>query len=85
MTASPTRAGSPRRVRLLLRTVHLLLAGLTGYALYARHGMSDASARDLLGFVVFPLLIVTGVAMWQQARVRRMLRGDRSSESASIR
>jgi hypothetical protein len=53
------------------RGVHLIAAlVLIGY-LYAPIG---AQLQDVVRFVVLPVLVVTGIAMWQAARIRRVLR-----------
>lgn len=73
----------PSRIRKLLRAFHLVLAVATGILLYARGSISDGTARNGLAFVIFPLLFVTGIAMWQQAALRRMVRGSRGASAAA--
>jgi hypothetical protein len=65
------RARSPRQTRAMLRVAHLLLAGVSGFALYSPT-VSDSLQRVLLGYGVFPALTLTGLWIWQQARVRRL-------------
>jgi len=72
----------PGRVRSLLRVFHLVLSVATGVLLYAQGAISDSVARNGIAFVIFPLLFVTGFAMWQQAPLRRMLRGLRGARPA---
>jgi hypothetical protein len=61
-------AAQQRRVQ---RGVHLAAAlVLTGYV-YAPIG---AQLQDVVRFVVLPVLVVTGIAMWQAARIRRLRR-----------
>ena len=70
---SPTvqrRAGSARQLRNNLRWTHLALGGASAFVLYVPL-VSDQAARIVLGFVVFPLLSITGLWIWQQANVRR--------------
>lgn len=63
-----------RQQRNVLRVVHLVLAAVLGVYLYSPLG--DVSVVRLsLQVVVFPLFVISGVWMWQQARVRRLLSG----------
>jgi hypothetical protein len=57
--------------RKLQRVVHLVAgAALLGYVYAPLGGELEAAVR----MVVFPLLVVTGIAMWQAPRLRRGLR-----------
>ncbi|MGQ0671068.1 MAG: hypothetical protein ACT4PO_15650 [Actinomycetota bacterium] len=61
-------AAQQRKVQ---RGVHLIAAlVLIGY-LYAPTG---TQLQDVVPFVVLPVLVVTGIAMWQAARIRRLWR-----------
>jgi hypothetical protein len=62
------RAGTLRRVQ---RRVHLLAAAVLFAYVYAPLG---ADLEDVIRFAVFPVLALTGIAMWQAARIRRALR-----------
>ena len=61
-------AGQQRKLQ---RAVHLI-AGvlLLGYV----YAPAPGRIQDLIRFLVFPLLVVTGVAMWQAPRIRRLRR-----------
>jgi len=79
-----------RQQRRLQRSFHLLAAATLLYYVYvpAAH-----SVHDLVRFVAFPVLALTGLAMWQAARLRRAVRwfakgggsGDHERRSAKIR
>ena len=71
---TPTTAGQQRKLQ---RTLHLVAAALLLGCVYAP---APSPVQDLVRFVVFPLLVVTGVAMWQAPRVRRFLRTARSRQ-----
>jgi hypothetical protein len=51
------------------RVVHLLAALVLIAYLYAP---LEAQLQDAVRFLVLPLLVVTGIAMWQAPRIRRL-------------
>lgn len=53
------------------RVVHLAAAFVLIAYLYAP---LEAQLQDAVRFVVLPLLVVTGIAMWQAPRIRRLRR-----------
>ena len=65
-------AGFLRRAQ---RRVHLLAGAVLFAYLYAPLG---AELEDVVRFAVFPMLALTGIAMWQAARIRRALRSARA-------
>jgi hypothetical protein len=71
----------PRRIRTLMRTFHLTLSVAAGVLLYAQHAVSDSTARAGIAYVIFPLLFVSGGAMWQQARLRKLFRGSKNKSA----
>ena len=62
----------PRRARFLQRLVHLV----TGFALVAYvYATPEPESHLTAGIrVLVPIVVVSGVAMWQWPRVRRRLR-----------
>jgi hypothetical protein len=71
-------AMSARKQRQAQRAAHLVAAGLLLAYVYAP---LDAELEDVVRFVVFPALVLTGVAMWQSGRIRRALRARRHASS----
>jgi hypothetical protein len=70
---------TPRSTRALLRTVHLALGLCVGAVIYLPPGWTE-QLRLALGLLVVPTVAVTGLAMWQQPRLRRIFRrAERSS------
>ena len=64
-----------RGVRNSLRWLHILLGGLIiGTYLYSPWG-SVAAFRGIVLWVVFPTLAITGLVLWQWARIARLLYG----------
>lgn len=74
-------AGAQRKAQ---RVVHLAGAAVLLAYVYAP---LEAQLQDFVRFVVFPVLTLTGIAMWQAPRIRRALRavrtGDRSPSATS--
>jgi hypothetical protein len=66
---------SARAKRRAQRGVHLLAGAVLAAYLYAPLG---SELEDVVRFAIFPILALTGIAMWQAARVRRALRGLRT-------
>ena len=71
----------PRQVRRVMRAVHLLAAIGSAFLVYAGPLVSANTARDVLAFAIVPALLVSGLVMWQQAALRKLL-GRRSGRSA---
>ncbi len=64
---------APTTVRRTLRWVHIATAGIVGTYLYAPWSADPVfSAITLYG--VFPAMALTGVAMWQQGRLMKLMR-----------
>jgi hypothetical protein len=73
--APATRRGpSPTRVRLVLRTVHLVIGVVLATYVYLPATMPGHEViRWALMVVGVPLVTVTGLVIWKQAAVRRLL------------
>ncbi|MBE1878336.1 hypothetical protein [Myceligenerans pegani] len=63
---------TPRATRTAIRAIHVALGLCVGAVVYAPATWIDP-LRGALGAVVVPLLVVTGVTLWQQARLRRLV------------
>jgi hypothetical protein len=70
-----TAAVTPVALRRALRRAHLLAAAVLFADIYLPLG---AELQDVVRFAVFPVLVLTGVAMWQAARIRRAVRSIRA-------
>ena len=82
MTAvTPTdsgRRGGPRRQRTVARLVHIVVGLAAGTYIYAPDYVA-APLQIWLQVIGIPAIVLTGVFMWQQSRIRRVtrrLRGD---------
>lgn len=69
-TAQLRRRNSPRRQRLVSRWIHLVAAAVLGTYVYAPVELVEPF-RLWLQIVVIPLAGVSGLLLWQQARIRR--------------
>jgi hypothetical protein len=65
-------AGALRRAQ---RRVHLFAGAVLAAFVYAPLG---TELHDVVRFAVFPILALTGIAMWQAARIRRAVRSLRA-------
>ena len=63
------------RIRTIVRWIHLSAAALIGVSVYSPWA-GDPVFAAALKFAVFPLLGLSGLVLWQQARLRRL--GDAS-------
>jgi hypothetical protein len=64
------------RLRRAQRRAHLLAAVLLLAYVYAP---LESQLEDVIRFAAFPVLALTGIAMWQAARIRRRLAAVRAS------
>jgi hypothetical protein len=71
---------TPRKRRRVQRLVHLLAAAVLLAYVYAPVG---PELQNVVRLAAFPVLAVTGIAMWQAARVRRALRSVRATRRPS--
>jgi hypothetical protein len=70
-----------RQQRKLQRTVHVLAgAAVLGYVYVPAMG----AVRELIRFLLLPLLVATGVAMWQAPRLRRLWKPARTQPRRPI-
>ena len=71
--------------RTILRYTHLLAGMLNIFFIYTPLG--DVREFELLvQIILVPVIVITGVWMWQQARVRKLIaKGSRRGESQEVR
>jgi hypothetical protein len=70
---------SPGAQRRAQRRVHLLAGAVLAAYVYAPLG---PELEYIVRLAIFPSLTVTGIAMWQTARIRRVLRSLRTRREA---
>ena len=62
---------SPMAFRRIIRWFHILTSAVVGTYLYSPFS-SDPTFAFITLYVVFPLMGLSGIAMWQQAKVLRL-------------
>jgi hypothetical protein len=72
-STAPSRPGG-KQVRTRQRAAHLITGVLVLIAVYAGPLLGPVFAA-VVQWVAFPLLVLSGLAMWQWPRIRRVLRG----------
>ena len=77
-TARPRPTG--RQVRTRQRAAHLVAGVVVLLAVYAGPLLGPVFAAAVQ-WVAFPALVLTGVAMWQWPRTRRVLRGRAGAQA----
>ncbi len=68
------RSNRPQRRRSAARAIHLIAAAMLGAFVYAPAEFIEP-LRLVLQLVVIPAATITGVYIWKQAAIRRMLNG----------
>ncbi len=71
-----TSQGSNKRLRDIQRITHLVGAGALVLYLYTPLGSAPLFTA-LMQFLVVPMLVATGMLMWQLPRLRKLLQGKR--------
>ncbi|MDX2162977.1 MAG: hypothetical protein SF162_16800 [bacterium] len=73
---------SNKQFRNNMRIVHLLTAVVVGTFIYSPWS-ADPTFAAAVRFIVLPLLSLTGLIMWQQARLGKWIRQRTASSSVS--
>ena len=79
-----TSHGSNKQQRDIQRIAHLMAAAVLILYLYTPLGSAPIFTA-LLQFLVVPLLVATGMLMWQMPRLRKLLQNKRPAGQASKR
>ena len=79
---------SNHRIRTMQRTMHLVAAGYLLFYLYGPLGHEPIVA-NITRFVVIPLLVITGMVMWQLPKLsksfRRKAEATPAAKKAAVR
>jgi hypothetical protein len=66
---------SNKNLRNVIRIVHLTAAVAFGMYFYSPIA-GDATLRLIIQFVTLPSIVLTGIALWQQAYLNKLLHGS---------
>jgi len=76
---------SNKNLRNAIRIIHLIAAATLGVYFYSPLA-GDETLRLIIQFVTLPGIVLTGLALWQQAYLNKLLhRTTRKSRAASAR
>jgi hypothetical protein len=76
---------SNKNLRNVIRIIHLTAAATLGMYFYSPLA-GDETLRLIIQFVTLPGLVLTGIALWQQAYLNKLLnRNIRKSTASSAR
>jgi hypothetical protein len=73
ITTGPRSRGGARRQRAITRTVHIAVGLVLGTYVYAPAHIAEP-LQIWLQVIGIPAVVITGVVMWQQGRLRRLTR-----------
>jgi thiosulfate reductase cytochrome b subunit len=74
---------SNKQLRDFSRAIHLIGAVVLLAFIYASQG-EDPTIRTVMQIVVFPILILTGIAMWQLPHLTKRFRAKRPQRHQGI-
>ena len=76
---------SNKNLRNLIRIIHLIAAATLGLYFYSPIA-GDETLRFIIQFITLPSIVLTGIALWQQAYLNKLLnRSTRKSLANAAR
>ena len=76
---------SNKNLRNVIRVIHLIAAAIFGMYFYSPIA-GDETLRLIIQFVTLPSIVLTGIALWQQAYLNKLLnRSAHKSTANSVR
>jgi hypothetical protein len=66
---------SNKNLRRVIRLIHLIAAASLGLYLYSPIA-GDPTLGVIVRFVMIPIIVLTGIALWQQARLNKLINGS---------
>ena len=73
---------SNKNLRNVIRIIHLIAAATLGMYFYSPIA-SDETLRLIIQFVTLPSIVLTGIALWQQAYLNKLLHRNTLKSTAS--
>jgi hypothetical protein len=76
---------SNKNLRNSIRIIHLIAAATLGMYFYSPIA-GDETLRLIIQFITLPSIVLTGITLWQQAFLNKLLsRNTRKSTTSSVR
>ena len=76
---------SNKNLRTVIRIIHLIAAATLGVYFYSPIA-GDETLRLIIQFVTLPSIVLTGITLWQQAYLNKLLnRYTRKSTAGAVR
>ena len=72
---------SNKNLRIVIRIVHLIAAATLGMYFYSPVA-GDVTLKIIIQFVTLPGIVLTGIALWQQAYLNKLL--NRSAHKSTV-
>ena len=66
---------SNKNLRRVIRLIHLMGAASLGLYFYSPIA-GDPTLGFIIRFVMIPIIVLSGIALWQQARLNKLLNGS---------
>ena len=73
---------SNKNLRIGIRIIHLIAATTLGMYFYSPIA-GDATLRLIIQFVTLPSIVLTGIALWQQAYLNKLLKRSGRNSAAN--
>jgi cytochrome oxidase assembly protein ShyY1 len=74
---------SNKTLRVTLRWIHIIGSALIGTFVYSPL-RSDSGFTALMQLVVIPVLLLTGIGMWQQPRLAKFIKHAKRDEQSLL-
>jgi len=74
---------SNKNLRNGIRIIHLIAGASLGLYFYSPIIAGDVTLRLIIQFVTLPSILLTGIALWQQAYLNKLLNRKRKSTVSS--
>ncbi|MEM6280715.1 MAG: hypothetical protein AAF787_00865 [Chloroflexota bacterium] len=73
---------SNRRFRIIIRWLHIAGSGFFGAYLYSPTLATHSVFYAIVAYVIFPLMALSGIALWQQPKLMKLIKGSRKRNTS---
>ncbi|MEO1665890.1 MAG: hypothetical protein AAFU54_14735 [Chloroflexota bacterium] len=74
---------SNKQFRTVIRWFHIIGSGFFGAYLYSSTLATNSVFYAIVAYVVFPLMAISGVALWQQPKLMKLLKRSSRTQQPS--